>query len=241
MGTLALPFRLKTEHRKKRLRKEDLDKQLLRFDRERNRLHDNPGRIVTVPLAEPYQRGWVRLFVLKPEIQKSAQAQFYQQILDQINTWQHHYDASFKKSKRRRYNHRYNYDLPRLSTIDGYHWRLNKAELSDAQRECFKQVPYWDVARYRWAYRYEFAYPELFKIAVQPHLVTTIKVRDMDMEKRIDFIDDYLEKSGQQYRLGKLKDRSYSYWGKNLFEQPKYVNRLRNKSRQDWARLDEGI
>src|SRR5258707_7168048 len=113
MDTQILPYRLKSARRKKRLVKEDRDKQLLKLDRERRSISSSPDYQTTAQLDEPYQKGWKRLFVLKPEVQRSDKAEFYQGILNAINTVQYHYDRSFKKPKRTgRWHKYYHKELP---------------------------------------------------------------------------------------------------------------------------------
>lgn len=232
MDTQLLPYRLKSARRKKRLQKEDLDKQLLKLDRERSKLWNDPERITIIPLDEPYQRGWKRLFVLKPDVQKSDKAAFYQEILDRINQVQYHHE--FKVTSRKKYRGRYKDRLPELYTISRYDWYMNKAKLSDGQRACFHQKHYWDEQYYRWTYKYEFSFPELFRIVILPNIVTTIKLRDISMEKRISYIDDYLDNSGMTYRLYKLKGGRYKYWKGNYDERLKYRNPLKNRAKWDW-------
>jgi hypothetical protein len=237
MDTQLLPYRLKSARRKRRLQKEDRDKQILKLDKERNQLSNDPDYEKTILLDEPYQRGWKRLFVLKPDIQKGEKAQFYQQILDQINKVQYHYDASFKKTKRKQNRHRYNYELPELQAISRYDWRMNKAKLTEAQRECFNRVDYWDNYYYSWTYKYQFAFPELFKIAVQPHIITTIKIGDVLIEQRLAFIDDYMDHNGMRDRLAKLKGGWYKYWKADYDEKIKFANPLKNKPKWKWIDL----
>ncbi|RYZ86289.1 MAG: hypothetical protein EOO68_29120, partial [Moraxellaceae bacterium] len=210
MDTQLLQYRLKSARRKKRLQKEDRDKQLLKLDREHSALRANPERVTIKQLDEPYQKGWKRLYVLRPEVARSDEAAFYQHILDYINDVQYHYDASFKKRKHRKDLD--NRGLPELKTIDAYYWDLNKPDFTDAQRACFNKVEYWDAVRYKTAYRYQFAKPHLFEIKVLPHIVTTIREVDVLMEQRMSFITDRIYKGKWQYRLIKLKDSGYSYW-----------------------------
>src|ERR1700761_9739634 len=118
MDTQLLPYRLKSARRKRRLLKEDRDKQLLALAREQKRINKDPGYKTVIPLNEPYQKGWKRLFVLTDAIQRSNKAEFYQGILNCINEVQLHYDESFKKPKRNKRWHRYHHkELPRLKTI----------------------------------------------------------------------------------------------------------------------------
>lgn len=235
MDTQLLPYRLKSARRKRRLLKEDRDKQLLALDRERNRISKDPDYKTTVPLDEPYQKGWKRLFVLRPEIAKSDKAEFYQGILNWVNTVQYHYDKSFKNSKRvRRWNKYYHAELPKLKRFKQQYWKTGEFKLNEEQCACFHPVQYWNEEHYRWEYCYEFSFPELFEIAVLPHIITTIKVGDALLEQRIAWIDDQFYKKGQQYRLDKLNNGNcYNGW-KDGTEKLKYANPLKNKAKWDW-------
>jgi len=231
MDTQLLSYRLKSVRRKRRLVIADRDKQLLKLDRERQRIVSHPDYKQTVPLDEPYQKGWKRLFVLSADVQKSADAEFYQQILDAINTVQYHYDQSFKKPKRKGCWHKYWFDeLPKLKTIGSYYWQQNTHGLSEQQRACFNRVDFWDNHYYRRDHYYEFASPGLFTIAITPHIIDTIKVGDGLLAQQEAWIDNHIENHGLQYRLSKISHgRKYRYW-KSEFEKLKYRNPLKNKS-----------
>jgi len=236
MDIQLLPYRLKSARRKKRLVKKDRDKQLLALDKERHRISKDPNYKTVVPLDEPYQKGWKRMFVLKPKVQQSDKAEFYQGILNVINQVQYHYDASFKKPKRKGNRHKYYFnELPKLWPIDSYDWYHNKHKLSEKQRACFARVDFWSEYRYRWDYCYEFTMPELFEIAVQPHMINTIIVGDALLEQRLAWIEDRIDTNCQQYRLYKLKDGSCWNGWKGVAEKLKYVNPLKNKAKWDWA------
>lgn len=229
MDTELLQYRLKSARRKKRLVKEDRDKQLLKLDRERTRITNDPDYNSVIPLDEPYQKGWKRLFVLKPEVQKSAKADFYQQILNKINTVRYHYDRSFKKPKRRRWQ-RFNYeDLPTLNIISRYDWNINKHQLSEEQRACFERVDFWNDQRYAMDYCYRFTQPELFEIVVRPHIIDTVKVGDALLEQRIAWINNHIDNHHLQSRLQKLHKGGWNNRWKRGTEKLKYLNPLKNK------------
>src|ERR1700756_4209181 len=101
MDTTLSPYRLKTARQKKRLQKEDRDKQLLKMKREYDRVEKLKRELPYIPLDKPYQKGWKRLWVLKPEIANGNKAAFYQEIVDKLTEVQYHYDKSFKKPKRK--------------------------------------------------------------------------------------------------------------------------------------------
>jgi hypothetical protein len=228
MDTTLYPYRLKSARQKKRLQKKDLDKQLLRMERELERLQGIQDNQPVVPLEKPYQKGWIRKFILRPDVAKSDRAVFYQEILDKINSGQRHYDQSFKQPKRNKHRHPYNYTkLPELRTISRYDWTYNKLELSEEQREYFRRVEFWNEQWYRWDYKYTFSKPELFEIAVLPYIVDKIKLGDALLEQEINYLSYILYESRLTYRFSKIKGRRFRYrW--NEYENPKYRNPIKN-------------
>jgi hypothetical protein len=146
MDTQLLPYRLKSR-RKRRLLIKDRDKQLLKLDRERERISKDPDYLTTVFLDEPYQKGWKRLFVLRPKVAKSDKAEFYEGILYLINSVQFHYDRSFKNSKRIRRRHKYYHNgPPQLQWLSYTRWQKGDFKLTEAQCDCFKLAQYWNEA-----------------------------------------------------------------------------------------------
>jgi hypothetical protein len=237
MDTQLLPYRLKSARRKKRLQLEDRDKQLLKLNRELKRIQKHPEFRKTVDLDEPYQKGWNRLFVLKPEIARSDKAEFYQGILYKINQVQYHYDKSFKKPKRKGRWHKYYFDdLPKLQRIEERYWQTGKTILTDEQCACFQKVQYWDETHYRWDYYREFIFPEVFEIAVLPNMITTVKIGDVILKQRESFIGDYLYTGKPAFRLAKLRGGYYKYWRSWYYiEKKKYVHPFKNKPQWDWG------
>ena len=234
MDTQLLPYRLKPARRKRRLLIKDRDKQLLKLDQERHRISKDPDYNTIVPLDEPYQKGWKRLFVLKSEVQRSDKAAFYQGILDEINEVQYHYDQSFKRPKRKGIWHKYIFkELPKLHSISN--WHVNRSNLNEEQRACFTRVAYWNQIYYRWEHHYKFDNPDLFELAVVPHIIDSVKTGDALLEQRLAWIDDYIRWNGLYYRLDKLKKGNrYNGW-KDGTEKLKYANPLQNKPKWTWV------
>jgi hypothetical protein len=230
MNNLLACCRLKSARRKKQLRIKDQDKRLLQMDRERHKLWHQRVNTPKVLLDEPYQRGWLRLYVLKPDIQKGNRAAFYQQILDNINEVQYHYHQSFKKPRRMRRRNRFYYaNLPVLKSISSDSWHRNYMQFDDEQKSCFEKREVWNEQRYRWEYEYVFTAPALLEIKVVPNMVTHIKVSDNVLKQRESYLDDYLEQHGLMYRLYKLQGGKYKYYyGRVNEDKPQYANPLRN-------------
>jgi len=229
MDIAVLPFRLKTKRQKRRLLVKDRDKQLFRMEQEYKKLRDIQRHEPEVPLEKPYQRGWIRCFELISEIKNSSKAEFYQQILDQINDSQWHYDKSFKQPRRGRIWHRFRFTkLPELNKISSYYWKYEN-DFSKEQQDCFRRVEYWDEQLYKWRYYYEFEQPQLFEICVKPKIVTTVKLGDAVLQQEMDLLEHIIYKSQRSYRLRKLTGGYHKHWFVHYYEKLKYTNPLKNK------------
>ncbi|HVV55194.1 MAG TPA: hypothetical protein VHC47_07720 [Mucilaginibacter sp.] len=230
MDTQLLPYRLKSARRKKRLVKKYRDKRLLQIDKRRHELGIAKRNLPMVPLEMPYQKGWERLFVLKPAVRRSDKAAFYQGILNKINTAEYHYDESFNQKKRGKRWHRYNSPrkLQTLRSVSWYEWTENKLKLTDEEKSCFEAVTYWNNYHRIWSVQYRFAMPWLFELAVRPYIIDKVKLSDPLIEQEMDYIDNKIERSDLKARLRKLNDgKWYSRRNKSI-EKLKYLNPLKN-------------
>lgn len=209
------------------------------MQKEYDRLNNIQSALPYIPLDEPYQRGWKRLWVLRPEAAKTDKADIYQGILDKLTEVQYHYDESFKQPKRKGAWHRYYFDkLPKLYAIDPYYWKTNWHKFTQEQRECFKQAQYWHEKDHRWKSYYEFAFPDIIMIAVVPRIIDKIKLQDNDLEQQIAFIDDKLYGMPNWMRLIKITGGKYKNWySKSFSEKEKYRNPLKNKTKCEWLNL----
>ena len=102
----ALCTRSKSKRRKKRLVKEDFEKQLIQLRKLEVELWKKRRNLPLVPLEIPYQKGWQRNFKLRDDIARSSEASFYKELLGKINTWQFSPEKSFKRKKKRKRNSR---------------------------------------------------------------------------------------------------------------------------------------
>ncbi|MBC8032998.1 MAG: hypothetical protein H7Y03_02550 [Chitinophagaceae bacterium] len=127
------PYRLRTARQKKRLVKKDFDKQLIKLSRKQGELWKQRRNLPMIPLEHPYQKGWKRLFVLREDIQNLPNADFYQALLDKINTVKYHHDKSFKIKKRRKRRYGQKNIGQTLTEISDYDWYRNWYKLSDEE------------------------------------------------------------------------------------------------------------
>lgn len=74
-------YRLRTARHKKRMQYEDFDKQLIQLHQEENGLYEQRRNLGWEPLLPAVQKGWKRFFVLRDDVARSKQAEFFENIL----------------------------------------------------------------------------------------------------------------------------------------------------------------
>ncbi len=225
------PYIKKSARRKKRLVKKDFDKQLIRLDKLRDSLREKRRKLPMVPLENPYQKGWKRFFVLRDDIHRSPKAEFYQTLLNKINTCYYHHDRSFKQRKRRRYRYKYLEKPQELRAISSYDWRYNELRLTEAEKMLFS--PREVLSRYsnRLMTEYVFIEPWRFVLTIKPHIIREKIQHDELLEKEISEIESHITRNHLRPRLDKIKGYRYKYWLRYYCKQPQYNNPLKNKPR----------
>jgi hypothetical protein len=223
-----LPYRLKSARRKKRLVKEALDKKLISLSKQRQDLSRQIRSLPPVPLEKPYQRGWVRHFILRADIARSEKAEFYQALLDKINTYCRHYNKSFKRRKIRKGTYHYfDAKYQKLQELDPDDLHGSKLNLSDAEKHCFYLKEVWDNRYRRWKMKYVFIEQWRFVLVIRPNIIYTAKQIDEELERQLSEISRFIDWNGHWPRISKLKGETSSRW--DFFENPLYINELKNK------------
>jgi hypothetical protein len=230
MNTYDLSCRIKSARQKKRLVKTDRDKQLIQLDKKRKALWIQKKNLPKVPLEKPYQRGWKRFFVLREDLKRSIEAAFYEELLLKINVTQYHYDKSFKQRKRRKRNW-YSRKEQTLTEFSSYLWNSEKLNLSEQEKACFTRVEIFDVKGRGYDIKYVLTKPWRYTLKIAPYMVTHIKLMDVDLERELSFIDNYIKSNKLQPRINLLiHGRSY-HWSGWYYEPIKYINKLKNTPR----------
>lgn len=163
-----------------------------------------------VPLAEPYQRGWKRHFVLHDNVKNSESGPFYEQLLTKINCVQYHYSHTFRRKRNRSKKKMVVIDQPVLKAFDKYEW-MRTGLLTEVERECFHTELRWD--KYRCCYNivYVFNEPWRYVIIVQPNIIHEAKLNDELLEQQIAWVDDFLEQDNRWLTLRRLLDGAYGW------------------------------
>ncbi|MBK0402608.1 hypothetical protein I5M27_06400 [Adhaeribacter sp. BT258] len=231
--------RFRSARQRKRAVKSDFEKQLRKLGKERQTLSDQLRKLGYEPLVPPVQKGFKRFFVLREDVARTPRAAFFQEILDKINTVQ--YSDTRKFTKTRRFMGRKIKVLKEqlLDSISLYEW--HKLQLPAEQAFYFEQAEEL-TAYHEWRTVFRFTEPWRFRLKIAPNLITRIRIKDAVLEKRMDEIDNYMERNFLNGKYFRLTHGAAGYYSHRIGEKIRYSNPLKNKP-LDWilemARQDD--
>lgn len=186
--------RLKTKRQKRRALLEHRNRTLQHLGRRYYRLYAEKRNLPLVPLAAPYQRGWKRTFVLRPDVARSADAAFFGTLLEKINTVMYHRDAQFvKECRRKQQGKRLKEPIPQdLLFFFSWEWDGPECKLTEKERQYFVPIIKWLPRWQKFSVQYEFAEPWRYVLQVSAHIVTHAKAIDSELDSELQRIDNYL-------------------------------------------------
>jgi hypothetical protein len=227
-GQSILCYRIRTARQKKRMQYEDFHKQLIKLNKEENALRTQKWNLGWEPLIPPVQKGWKRCFVLRDDVARSKQAEFFESILVRINTydWSHRKDF---KVKRRRMG-RKQYVVKGQKLVAPWEWHFAKLKFSDAEKQMFHEVLHWDSRNRAFTKTYVFNEPWRFVLKVKPNMITKVRIMDAELESRIRSLDNYMIRNDLRKQQSKALGESYQkykYWKRG--ERSKEKNPILNK------------
>jgi hypothetical protein len=201
-GEEILCYRLRTARQKKRMRYEDLDKRLIQLHKERKQLRWLQWNMGWEPLVPPVQKGWKRFFVLRDDVAGSKQAEFFQAILDKINTYDYSHRKDFLVKKKKRGRKIYVVKPQQILTPHGCHF--NRLNFADAEKQLFRV----EFHRKQWSKElvahFVFNEPWRFVLQVKPNIIDKVKKWDAAIDARLKQIDNYLDKTQYGHRMDRL-------------------------------------
>jgi len=200
----AQSCRLKTARQKRRAQKADREKQLIRLEKLRTKLWLDKQQLPWIPLEEPYQKGWKRFFVLREDVKRSHMADFYQTLLNKINTAQYSRDKTFSSRKRRLRRYEYTVRTQALREISVSEWNSPKLELTEKENLLFYRYERWCYQSGFWKVGYVFAEPWRFVLRVRPHIITEQRMIDADLEAEFQRLENYIERNNLHGKIYKL-------------------------------------
>ncbi|WP_300688399.1 hypothetical protein [Chryseobacterium sp.] len=187
-----LSSRLRSVRSRKRTSRKDVEKQIRKKYKRSKELWNIRRNIPLIPLDKPCQRGFVRFFVVREDVMRTKDGDFFDGILKKINTYMYSESRQFLKKKRKFGRRIYVEREQKLSRISSYSWNDPKLGLTPRERQCFlKLEEYWPV-RQRYDTYYEFIEPWRFILRIRPNMITHYKPVDFELEKEYAELESYL-------------------------------------------------
>lgn len=229
-GEHILCYRLRTARQKKRIQYEDFDKYLIQLNNEQRALWKKRSNLGWEPLLPPVQKGWKRFFVLRDDVARGKHAEFFQGILNKINTYDWSHRKDFMIKKRRFGRKKYAVKAQRLLEPDENHFK----KIGFTERE--QQLFYEEFRTEQWhklpVKRYVFVEPWRFVLRVKPHMIDKVRIKDAELESQIDQLNNYIERNDLRKRMDKILgiNHRYRWWKWERLKKYNEVCPYKNKS-----------
>lgn len=194
--------RIRTGRRRKRDARKQYDKQLLQYNRKRKELWQAWRNRGYTELTPPVMKGYIRCFVLRDDVARSRDGDFFLELLKKINTYDYSHRKDFKVKKRRR--GRKIHVLREQHLLQPTEYFFKKMKLTSREVNCFEeriryckngidQIKYFVVKE-----------PWRFVLQVRPNMITKQRVVAPELSSAIDQLDNYLERHQLEHRIWKL-------------------------------------
>lgn len=223
----ALGARLKSKRRRKRLTRQSKEKKVMALHKLEMDLWDQKRNLPLVPLEKPYQKGWIRFFVVRDDVQRADTLGFFTELLQKMNNHLWSDNKRFTKRKRkfqRRIEVPIEQKLKRFSEIE---WTDPNCKLTPKEKEYFQAVEEWDIHRKRYCTYYECKEKWRFVLRVRPYMITHTKAVDVALERDLKRIENYIEKNNLRNLQNRLVyGRSFKW----KVEEKEIKNPLQSKS-----------
>ena len=187
-----LLFRLRSVRSRKRAIRKDVEKQIRTKYKRSRELWKIRRNLPLIPLDKPYQKGFVRFFVVRDDVKNSKDRDFFEGILKKINTYMYCDNRKFLKKKRKFGRKIYVEREQKLKYITSFSWNYPKLEFTDRERQYFEKKEDYCPVRKIFGTYYKFTEPWRFILRVKPNMITHYKPLDLELEKEYAALDSYL-------------------------------------------------
>lgn len=191
------------------------DKRLRAIDKEHAKVCNQLWNLGYEDLNPPIRKGYKRLFVLSESTKNSSRAEFYENILEKINTIRYSPDKLFKEKKKRRIKKwKYLQQPPQmLKEIDSREFH-REGRFTDEEKSYFYEVEFFHYQTRMYVTIYIFKEPWRYELKVKAHYITRIRKKDLLLEQRRDELTKYLERNENKRRLVKMRGGNGYAWKK---------------------------
>ena len=176
---------------RKRIAREDHEKYLRECCNRHAELEKQKRNLPLVPLEKPYQKGYVRFFVLREDVKQGKQADFFETLLEKINTYQYADTRKFQKKKKRRGKRVYIARKQELYAFSQWEWEraLEKGKFTQKERAYFARIECFNRQKDRFEIHYEFTEAWRFELRVKPNMITHYRPVDVAIEREFAELD----------------------------------------------------
>ena len=186
------------------------EKYLRRLEREERRLWQAYSATPLVPLERPYQRGWVKTFVLEPRVLLRPDAHIFREMLRMVN---HRVTSSNRGFLSRR-----GFPIVLRPRSIGLHQWVKLAWPASHQR--FFRLGHWCIEddEFRrpfqrlWRRGYKLAIDWWLREDIQPLMVTHQRVDLPEVNSRLAEIDSFMTRTCGWEQLRRPHGRGDRYW-----------------------------
>jgi hypothetical protein len=227
-GEEILSYRIRNARQKKRMQHEDFEKQLITWHKGEIALWRQRSNLGWVPLIPPFQKGWKRSFVLRPDVARGKHAVFFDSILKKINThdWSHRKDFLVKRKK---FGKKI-YVVKHQQLLAPWECHFLKLGFSETEKQFFRMEEHWEKNACKPLKRYVFSEPWRFVLQTRPNMIEKIRIMSPVLEARLAQIDNYLKRNDYRKKQMKILCGYYQYkFGKKI-EKYNESNPIKGKS-----------
>ncbi len=184
--------------------KEKKEKALRALYRERESLEKTNRELGLMKLDEPYQRGWMRFYVLTERSRQRLDCSTLEQILPYLN--------STVICKRSDFTHRRGKSkkmveiMQPLRSICRWRWAQEKLPLE------WLRYFRWERNGWQRAFEFVFVHPWYYELTVVPNWITHTKMIDPEIESRLGEIENRFTNYQLWPRYRRLKGKSANWW-----------------------------
>ena len=176
--------RLRNLRSRKRIARTDHEKYLRKCCDRHPELEKQKRNLPLVPLEKPYQKGYVRFFVLREDVKQGKQADFFATLLEKINTYQYADTRKFQKKKKRRGKRIYVARKQELYAFNQWEWQraLERGKFTEKERAYFARIECFNRQKDCFETYYEFTEAWRFELRVNPNMITHYRPVDVTIE-----------------------------------------------------------
>lgn len=184
--------RIRTLRSRKRIIKKDVEKQVRKKYKRHREVWKLRRNIPLIPLERPYQKGFVRFFVVRDDVKRSKDGDFFENLLKKINTEMYSDTRKFLKKKRKFGRRIYVEKEQKTANVLPWEWNNPKFGLTERERQYFVKREYYAHNKRLIKEYYEFIEPWRFVLRVKPNIITHYKPLDEDLEREYNALDSHL-------------------------------------------------